>query len=211
MLSFEVNAIGNLKPKHTHVISLRATEGITTQFSNYSAGHEKPVSLTILLFGSQLELRYLQCKPPRPHLFHTLPDDTVDLRHRLTQQHSPPPHPLLPVKAPSRHRPYPTHRHHLRTSPPSPAAAPNEHAASIVIVDSSDGDNKWMLVPPPPPLLSVPLIEIPLPTPNPPPPQPFVPLNTVPIPTTTSNHVVEEDVSCSSYESDVDKILEYLQ
>lgn len=141
-----------------------------------------------------------------------MPDDTVDLRHRLTKQHSPPPHPPLPVKAPSRRRPYPTHRHHLRTSPPSPAAAPNKHAASIVIVDSSDEDKESMLVPPPPPpLLSVRLIEIPLPPPNPPPPQPSVPLNTVPIPTTTSNQVVEEDVSCSSYESDVDKILEYLQ
>lgn len=97
VFSFDVSAMENLKPKHTHLISLKAMEDILiTHHSHYSAGHKKLVSLT-MLFCSQLESRWLRCEPPRPRLYHTLPDETVDLR-RLTQQHSPAPHPPLPVK-----------------------------------------------------------------------------------------------------------------
>lgn len=90
---------------NTHIISMRAMEDITiTLHSHYSAGHEKPVSLTIL-FCSQPESGWRLCEPLPPRC-----QTIVNLRH-LSQQHSPPPHPPLQDKhAPRHHQPdvYPT-------------------------------------------------------------------------------------------------------
>lgn len=192
---------------------MRATEDITIKLhSQYSAGHEKPVSLTIL-FCSQPESGWRLCEPLPPRLYLTLLDDCrpqTPVSTTLATASSSAARQTHASTSSTRRIPYPT-RHH-RTTPPSL----NSHIASIYSVDSSEDkiNNRSIPVPSPtPPQPSVPILDILVLTLTPPP-QPSVPqidVNTATIPATTSNQVVEEKVSCSGYESDLDQILELLK
>lgn len=115
---------------NTHIISMSATEDITiTLHSHYSAGHEKPVSLTIL-FCSQPESGWRLCEPLPPRLYLKLPDDCqpqTSVSTTLTTASSSAARQTRASTSSTRRIPYPT-RHH-QTTPPSL----NSHIASINI------------------------------------------------------------------------------
>lgn len=101
--------------------------------------------------------------------------------------------------SPRRSRPYSIRRRCRCTQTSSSFPQPP------VLVNISDNEPSHQI--PPPPSLSVPRID--LSQPSSPPPPPLNPLNAAPVPATAEpGH--EEDVRCSGYESDVEKILELL-